>query len=74
MLDRVVERRPPFSPVSVVEEFEQSSSCTASTKSRVIATPVNGRANNFAGLASPTRSRPNRRDDLYVSFLPLLTN
>ena len=31
----------------------------------MIATPVNGRANNFPGLA---------KSDLYVSFLPLLTS
>ena len=52
----------------------QFSSCTASTQSLVIAMPVNGRANNFAGMASATRSRPSRRSDLYVAFLPLLTS
>ena len=36
--------------------------------------PVNGRANNFARLASATRSRAKSKSDLYVAFLPLLTS
>ena len=61
VLDRVVERKPPFSPASVVEEFAAILKLYRVNKSTVIATRVNGRANNFARLASATSSRPNRR-------------
>ena len=47
VIDRVIERKPPFSPASVVEQFAASLSSTASTLSPVIATPVNGHANHL---------------------------
>ena len=74
MIDRVIERKPPFSPASVVEQF------AAILKQYRVNTVTGDRyAGEWArepfrkaGISYEVAAKP--KSDLYVAFLPLLTS
>ncbi len=74
MLDRVIERKPPFSPASVVEEFAAILKLYHVTKIEGDRYAGEWPREQFrkAGIGYEVASKA--KSDLYVAFLPLLTS